>query len=306
MFKLIPETHIDFMGKRRIFYLISATCTLIGVIAYIATGGFKYGVDFKGGRLIELGLSQPIHVDQIRSATAAAGFPDAEIQASSQGTTVLIRLPVAEEEQKGGQASASEKIRAELSQRNPGVQLQLLREENIGAKVGKEIRNQAFLAIVIAWGLLLIYVAFRFEFWFGVGAVVAVIHDILLTLTLLLLLGREITMPVVAALLTLAGYSINDTIIVFDRIREELVKMRREPLITVMNVSINRTLSRTMITVLTVLFTSTMLLVFGGPVLRDFAIAITFGMAVGTYSSVFVASSLALDIRRGREAKTAA
>jgi preprotein translocase SecF subunit len=136
--------------------------------------------------------------------------------------------------------------------------------------------------------------------------VVAVIHDILLTLTLLLLLGREITMPVIAALLTLAGYSINDTIIVFDRIREELVKMRREPLITVMNVSVNRTLSRTMITVLTVLFTSSMLLVFGGPVIRDFAIAITFGMAVGTYSSVFVASSLALDIRRGREVKTPA
>jgi preprotein translocase subunit SecF len=305
MFKMIPETHIDFMGKRRIFYIISITATLIGVVSYIAHGGFKYGIDFSGGRMIELRLSQPVHVDQVRTATADAGFPAAEIQASGQGNIVLIRIPEAMD-QKGGQESPSSVIRSVLTQRHPGLSVELLREENIGAKVGKEIRNQAFLAILIAWGLLLIYVAFRFEFWFGVGAVVATVHDVLLTLTLLSVLGREITMPVIAALLTLAGYSINDTIIVFDRIREELVKMRREPLITVMNVSINRTLSRTMITVLTVLFTSSMLLVFGGPVIHDFAIAITFGMAVGTYSSVFVASALALDIRRSREAKTAA
>jgi preprotein translocase subunit SecF len=244
-------------------------------------------------------------VDHVRAAAADAGFAAAEIQRSGQGDIFLIRIPVASD-QKGGALSPSAVLRQDLAARNPGLTVELLREENIGAKVGKEIRNQAFWAILLAWGLLLIYVAIRFEFWFGVGAVVATIHDILMTLTLLSLLGREITMPVIAALLTLAGYSINDTIIVFDRIREELVKLRREPLINVMNISINRTLSRTMITVLTVLFTSSMLLVFGGPVIRDFAIAITFGMAVGTYSSVFVASALALDIRRGREMKTPA
>jgi preprotein translocase SecF subunit len=305
MFKLIPETHIDFMGKRRIFYIISCTATLIGLVAYVLHGGFKYGIDFEGGRLIEIRTSQPLAVDHVRAATADIGFAAAEIQRSAQGNDFLIRIPGATD-QKGGAESPSSLIRRELTARNPGLTTELLREENIGAKVGKEIRNQAFLAILISWGLLLIYVAFRFEFWFGVGAVVATVHDILLTLTLLLLLGREISMPVIAALLTLAGYSINDTIIVFDRIREELVKLRREPLESVINISVNRTLSRTMITVLTVLFTSSMLLVFGGPVIRDFAIAMTFGMAVGTYSSVFVASSLALDIRRGREMKTAA
>jgi preprotein translocase SecF subunit len=305
MFKLIPETHIDFMRKRRIFYTISITFTLIGVVSYILHGGFKYGIDFSGGRLIEIRTSQPLAVDHVRAATADIGFAAAEIQGSAQGNEFLIRIPEATD-QKGGAESPSAVIRRELEARNAGLTVELLREENIGAKMGKEIRNQAFLAILVAWGLLLIYVGIRFELWFGVGAVVAVIHDILMTLTVLILLGREITMPVIAALLTLAGYSIHDTIIVFDRIREELVKLRREPLVNVINISVNRTLSRTMITVLTVLFTSTMLLVFGGPVIRDFAIAITFGMAVGTYSSVFIASALALDIRRGREMKAPA
>jgi len=305
MFTLIPETHINFMGKRRIFYIVSAAVTLIGIVAYILQGGFKYGIDFAGGRLIEIRTSQTLPVEQVRAAAADVGFAAAEIQRSGQGDVFLIRIPEVSD-QKGGAASPSAVIRERLTAANPGLSIELLREENVGAKVGKEIRNQAFLAILIAWGLLMIYIAFRFQFWFGVGAVIAVIHDILMTLTLFLLLGREITMPVIAALLTLAGYSINDTIVVFDRIREELVKLRREPLESVMNISINRTLSRTAITGLTTLFISVMLLVFGGPVIRDFALAITFGIIVGTYSSIFVASALALDIRRGREAKTPA
>jgi preprotein translocase subunit SecF len=170
MFRLIPETHIDFMGRRRIFYAVSIAATVIGVVAYIAQGGFKYGIDFSGGRLIELRLSQPVSVDHVREVTAQAGYPAAEIQGSSQGDVCLIRIPEAVD-QKGGEESPSSVIRRELAARNPGLTVELLREENVGAKVGKEIRNQAFLSIVIAWGLLLIYVAFRFEFWFGVGAV---------------------------------------------------------------------------------------------------------------------------------------
>jgi preprotein translocase subunit SecF len=305
MLRLIPDTHIDFMGKRRFFYVLSITLTLVGVVAYILHGGFRYGIDFSGGRLIQLRLSQTTPIEQVRAATDQAGFAGSEIQRVGRSNDFLIRIPQATD-QKGGQASPSATISAALSARNPGLTTELLREENIGAKVGKEIRNQAFWAVLLSLGLLLIYVAFRFEFWFGVGAVVSVAHDLLLTCTLFLVLGREITMPVIAALLTLAGYSINDTIIVFDRIREEMPKLRREPLASVINISVNRTLSRTMLTSLTVFFASGMLLFFGGEVIRDFALAMTFGVVTGTYSSVFVASSLALDIRRGREVPTAA
>lgn len=304
MFNLIPETHFDFMGKRRIFYVVSAATLLIGIVGYFVLGGFKIGIDFAGGRLIEIKTSQPLPVEQVRDEVADIGFPAAEIQRSGQGDIFLIRIPDVAD-QKGGAQSPSALLRQELQARTPGLMVELLREENIGAKIGHEIRNQAILANLIAWGLLLIYLAFRFEFWFGFGAVVAVIHDILITLVIFLLFGREITMTVIAALLTLAGYSINDKIVVFDRIREEMVRLRREPLINVMNISINRTLSRTLITGLSVFFTVGMLLAFGGPVLFDFALAIFVGLVVGTYSSIFVASALALDIRRSREAKTA-
>jgi len=307
MFKILPETHIDFMGRRRWFFGLSILVTLIGVASFIAHGGFRQGIDFAGGRLIEFSFSQPVGIDQLRAAASQAGYAQAEIQPAKGRNVALFRIAeIRSAEQRGGEVSISEKITNALRQSIPGLQVELLREESVGAKVGAEIRSQAFWAILVSMGLLLLYIAFRFEFRFGLGAVIATIHDVIMTLTLFSLLDREITMPIIAALLTLAGYSINDTIVVYDRIREQMVRLRREPYEQVLNQSINQTLSRTLLTGLSSIFASAALLLFGGEVIRDFALAMTFGIIVGTYSSIFVASALVLELRKAAEARAVA
>ena len=306
MFTIIPETHIDFMGRRRLFFAFSILVTLIGIASFILHGGFRMGIDFAGGRLIEYQFNQSVSIDELRRAADSAGFPQAEIQPAKGRNVAIFRISdVALAEQRGGERTISEKLRGALQEARPGLEVELLREESVGAKVGKEIRGQAFWAILLSLGLLLIYIAFRFDFRFGVGAVIAVFHDVVMTLTLFSLLDREITMPIVAALLTLAGYSINDTIVVYDRIREQVVRLRREPYESVLNISMNQTLSRTLLTGLSSLFAAASLLFFGGEVIRDFALAMTFGIVVGTYSSIFIASALVLEMRRAAEARAA-
>jgi preprotein translocase subunit SecF len=304
MMTILRNTHIDFMSKRRVFYFVSAAVILVGLISIIAHGGLRMGIDFDGGRLVEYRLNQDLSVDEIRDAVAAAGFPKAEIQPIRGTRDVLIRIPDIGE-QRGGEASPSELIRQALVSGHPGLTAELLREESVGAKIGHEIRQQAFWAMVIALALILLYVAVRFEFRFGLGAVAALAHDVLIVLTLFSLFNKEITMPVVAALMTVAGYSINDSIVVFDRIREQLVRLRRESFPGVLNISINQMLSRTVITSVTTLFGALALLIFGGEVIHDFAFAMTVGVIVGTYSSIFVASALVLELRAAKEAKGA-
>lgn len=302
MLTLFGETRFDFMARRRGFYIASAAVILIGLISFVVHGGLRLGIDFAGGRLIEYRLSENVSVEEMREIATAAGYDRAEIQAIRGTNDILIRIPGAAE-LGGGEASPSTLIRQVLEARRPGVTTELLREESVGAKIGHEIRNQAFWAICLSLGLMLIYIAIRFEFKFGLGAVAALAHDVLVTLTVFSLFNREISMPVVAALLTIAGYSINDSIVVFDRIREQLVRLRRESFAGVLNISINQMLSRTVITSVTTLFTALSLLIFGGEVLRDFAFAMTIGIVVGTYSSIFVASALVLELRSAREAK---
>jgi preprotein translocase SecF subunit len=304
MLTMFLNTNYDFMGKRRFFFIFSGLLTLISIISIIAHGGLRLGIDFAGGRLIEYRLSQSLTIDQVREAVGAAGFGEAELQRVSGKDQVLIRIPNVElAEQRGGEVTPSTLIRNALEQRHPGLGVELLREESIGAKIGKEIRNQAFLAVLIAIGLILIYVAFRFEFRFGLGGVIALAHDVTITIGVLSVLNREMSMSVVAALLTIVGYSINDTIIVYDRVREQLVKLRREPYMSVINQSVNQTLSRTIITSLTVFLTALALLLFGGPVIRDFALAMTVGVFFGTYSSVYVATSLVVELHQASAAK---
>ena len=307
MMNLIPETHIDFMGKRRWFFGLSLLVTVLGVVLFIVHGGFRQGIDFAGGRLIEFSYNQPLTIEQLRQAANEAGYGEAEIQPASGRNVAIFRIAqkVAAAEQKGGETPISDKIANALKRNSPGLEVQLMREESVGAKIGNEIRTQAFWAVMLSMGLLLIYVAFRFEFRFGVGAVIATFHDVIMTLTLFLLLDREISMTVIAALLTLAGYSINDTIVVYDRIREQAVRLRREPYEKMLNMAINQTLSRTMLTGLSSIFASASLLIFGGEVIRDFALAMTFGIIVGTYSSIFVASALVLELRNAAEARAA-
>ncbi|MCK4305496.1 MAG: protein translocase subunit SecF [Candidatus Eisenbacteria sp.] len=302
MLRLLGETHIGFMARRRSFYFVSAAVILIGIISFIVHGGFRYGIDFEGGRLVEFRLSEKVPIETVRAAVSEAGFPSAEIQAISGTSDVLIRIPEIIE-QKASEASPSALIRDELLLSISGLDAELLREESVGAKIGKEIRGQAYWAIILALGLILIYIGLRFELKFGLGAVAALVHDVLVTLTFFSLLDKEITMPVVAALLTIAGYSINDSIVVFDRIREQLVRLRRESFHRVLDVSINQMLSRTVITSVTTLFGALALLIFGGEVIHDFAFAITIGIIVGTYSSVFVASALILEMRSAHEAR---
>ncbi len=300
MLTIFTDTHIDFMIKRRMFFVVSAVVILVGVVSMIVQGGLRMGIDFAGGRLIELRMSEPVAVDELRTIVTAAGYETAEIQGIRGTNDMLIRIPLDPDLDVEG-ASPSEEIRDAIARERPDLGVELLREESVGAKIGGEIRQQAFWAILISLGLILIYIGFRFEFRFGLGAVAALAHDVLVTLTLFSLLGKEVTMPVVAALLTIAGYSINDTIVVFDRIREQLVRLRREPFQNVLNISINQTLSRTVITALTTLFTALALMIFGGEVINDFAFAMSVGVVVGTYSSIFVASALVLELRRSAE-----
>jgi len=305
MLTILRDTRVDFMSRRRVFFFVSAAAILIGVVSLILHGGFRMGIDFAGGRLIEFRTSERVSLEEMRVVVAEIGFPGAEIQGVGDTNDVLIRIPEIAE-QKGGEESPSALIRQALTARNPELDVELLREESVGAKIGKEIRGQAVWAIVVAMSLILLYVAVRFQFWFGIGAVAALVHDVLVTLTVFSLLDRQISMPVVAALLTIGGYSVNDSIVVFDRIREQLVRLRREPFRNVLNISINQTLSRTIITGFTTLFASMALLIFGGEVLRDFALAMTVGVIVGTYSSIFVASALVLEMRKAREGKAGA
>jgi preprotein translocase subunit SecF len=304
MLTFFTDTRIDFMAKRRAFFIVSAIVILVGVVSFALHGGLRLGIDFAGGRLIEYRLGEVLSIDELREAATTAGYPTAEIQPVRGRNYVLFRISDIEvAEQEGGEVSPSALINDALVAAHPGMDVELLREESVGAKIGHEIRNQAFWAIVIALGLILIYIAIRFEFRFGVGAVIALLHDVLVTLTVLSLLDREITMPVVAALLTIAGYSINDSIVVFDRIREQLVRLRRESFAGVLNISINQVLSRTVVTSITTLFVALSLLIFGGEIIRDFALAMTVGVLVGTYSSIFVASALVLEMRHAAEAR---
>jgi len=306
MLTMFLNTKIDFMTKRRLFYVVSAIVILVGIASFALHGGLRLGIDFAGGRLIEYRLSERVSIDELREVATAAGYPQAEIQPVRGTSDVLFRIPDVEVgEQATGDVSISQQLRAALQTHRPGLTAELLREESVGAKIGREIRGQAFWAIVISLGLILLYIAFRFEFRFGLGAVAALAHDVLVTLTIFSLFNLEISMPVVAALLTIAGYSINDTIVVFDRIREQSVRLRRETYFNVLNISINQTLSRTVITAITTLFAAGALLIFGGEVIRTFALAMTIGILVGTYSSIFIASALVLELRRAGEAKAA-
>jgi len=296
MLTMFVNTNIDFMSKRRAFFVVSAILIVVGIASIVMHGGLKMGIDFAGGRLIEYRMSEQVPIEAMRDAVTEAGFSNAEIQAVGNSNDILVRIPDVVE-QAGGEESPSFRILRQFQVVNPDVEGELLREESVGAKIGKEIRSQAFWAIVIALGLILIYIGIRFEFRFGLGAIIALAHDVLLVLMLFSLFNKEITMPVVAALLTIAGYSINDSIVVFDRIREQLVRLRRESFFGVVNISINQTLSRTVVTSITTLMTSVSLLVFGGEVIHDFAFAMTAGIIVGTYSSIFVASAMVLELR---------
>ena len=289
--RLIKEkTSIDFLGstRRKIALTISALL-IITSIASLATRGLDFGIDFTGGVLLELGYPQRADLDSIRSKLADAGFDDALVQRFGADTDVMVRLPPQ------GDAAANE-IRAQL-QSTLGVggeEVDLRRVEFVSPQVGKELAEQGGLAMIFALMMIFGYVMFRFQWKFAAGAVVALCHDVIVTVGFFSIFRLPFDLTVVAAVLAVIGYSLNDTVVVFDRIRENFFKLRGQSADESINVSVNETLARTVITGLTTLLVLTALLVLGGESIAPFSIALIVGIIVGTYSSIYTASATAL------------
>jgi preprotein translocase subunit SecF len=283
------QTKFKFMERRRLAAIISAVLLVIA-IGSLALRGLALGIDFKGGTLIEIGYPESVELATVRSALEANQFGDATVQHFGTSRDVLVRLAPRE-----GVSSAdlSTQVLTALRAGN-GVELDLRRVEFVGPQVGEELSEDGGLAAIAALIMILIYVAFRFEWRFAVGSVAALVHDVLITLGVFSVLQLEFDLPVLAALLAVIGYSLNDTIVVFDRIRENFRKMRKGSPVDITNKSLNQTLARTLMTSLTTLMVLLALFFLGGEIIHGFAFALIIGVLVGTYSSIYVASPVAL------------
>jgi preprotein translocase subunit SecF len=288
--QILHNINVDWMGRRAIAYTISGAFILISILSLVLHGGPRYGVDFTGGTLIEVSVSPAPTVDDVRRTIEGAGIEGAEIQRLEKPEYFLVRMGVGQ----GGKDPAPT-VRGALERSHEGSTVEIRRVESVGPRVGGELRGAALKAVFMALGLILIYVAIRYDWRYSFGAVAALFHDVFIAFGAVSLTNRELTLTVVAALLTIAGFSINDTIVVFDRIRERKHALRKEPPEKVMNMAVNETLSRTVITSLTVALTTLSLFLFGGEVIHDFSFTMLVGVVFGTYSSVYVASALALD-----------
>lgn len=288
--KDIPN--FDFVGKRKIAMVLS-TLLIIASIVSLSTRGLSLGLDFKGGILLEIGYSQPIEVEKVRSAIAEAGYKDAVVQ--HIGSAKNISLRVAKDEQLDGM-KASNELEAVLREKTD-KQLEVRRREFVGAKVGEELREDGGIAMLIALGGILIYVMLRFQIRFSLGAIAALIHDVIITLGFFSFFQWEFDLTVLAAVLAVIGYSLNDTIVVYDRIRENFRKMRKGSTLHITNASLNQTISRTIVTSFTTILVLAAMLVLGGDLIKVFAIALIIGVVVGTYSSIYVASSMVIALK---------
>jgi SecD/SecF fusion protein len=292
MLHLISAQNINFLGKGFIACMCSLALLLAGAAAFYKRGERNFGVDFRGGDLITLSAPGKIDIGQVRGALRPIGLADAAIQESTQvgRSYITIRTPL----------NTSDKVEKQVTQTLPGSGFRVEGSERVGALVGGELAKSSLIALGLGILGILIFVTFRFELSFAVGAIVALLHDVLMTVGVFALLGRELTLTMVGAVLTIAGYSINDTIVVYDRIREGLASGRRGTIEEIMNSSINQTLSRTILTSTVTLIPILCLFLFGGAVLRDFSLAIIIGVVVGTYSSIFIASPIVLWWTRAR------
>ncbi|MCS7176211.1 MAG: protein translocase subunit SecF [Candidatus Kapabacteria bacterium] len=288
------KTNIDFLGKRRIFFLLSLGFSIIG-LTVTAIWGLEYGIDFEGGTEVAIEIRPAPDVGEIRAAIGSAGFRGAEIKSYGKPDQFLIRVKESAADQHGKEPTTA--ILEALRTRFEGHTVTLLKSDKVGPKIGAEMRLNALLAVIIAIIAILLYIAFRFEFVYGLGATVALVHDVIIAISAIAivhhlgLLRIEVNQSVLAALLTVVGFSINDTVIIFDRIRENRERYKGMNLIKLMNLSINETLSRTINTVLTTVLVLLSLLFLGGEVLQGFAFTMLVGIITGTYSSIFIASA---------------
>ncbi len=297
--RLIPETHFDFAGKRWLFFGVSAALVAVAVIGFVVRG-LNYGVDFTGGSMVQIHFSEPVSIDQMRSVLTGIGEGGAAIQQDEHGD-FLIRIGA--KEVKSGQEGFTTRLTPELARAFPGKQFEILREETVGPQVSHELQGKVLLAVAIGLVGILIYVSFRFDLRFGVAAVASLVFVTVLELGFIALLQMEITMTVIAALLTVIGYAVNDSIVVSDRIREDVRKIRKESFYEIVNRALNETLSRTVITGLSVFFVLIALLLLGAASIKDFAAIMLVGMVFGTYSSIFVVANSVVEWEKRFPAK---
>jgi len=289
--RIFHKTNFDFVSKRK--YFLTLSIILIGGGLLLSTFlDLDYGIDFEGGIEMVTEFEKPINTERVRGAVNSLGIREAEIKTFGASNQYIIRI-----KQSGTPAA---EIAEAINKATPEVEMKLLKVDEIGPKIGNELRTQAFIAMIIALTALLIYIAFRFEFVFGLGAVIAILHDIVVTFVVALIIHKtgivtmEINQTFLAAMLTVIGYSINNTVIIFDRIRENKEILKGKNFAEIANISINETLSRTIITVLTVLIVLVTLILFGGPVLKPFAVIMTLGTIFGVYSSIYISSSVVI------------
>ena len=292
MLEILGKTNIDFMGKRKVAFIFSGIMVLIGLVAVvqIGRGVANLGIDFAGGTAVQLMFDQAIHIEDARKALKANGLGHAELQEFGQDNKLLIRVKSSTTIEE----KTAERVMGVFSKEFPNNQFVVDSTTEIGPTMGKKLQEDAIIAIVISFIGIILYIAARFELRFGVAAALATFHDVLVVIAAFYILDKEITLLVVTALLTLAGYSLTDTVVVFDRIRENLRMRRRDTEEATVNNAVNQVLSRTIVTSLTVVLVLVPLTVAGGEVLHDFSLALLWGVICGTYSSVFVASPLLL------------
>ena len=292
-----PGTDIDFLRYSKIAAVFSSLMVLIGLITFFVRGGLTYGVDFAGGTIVHVKFSDPPAIAELRQALSETDIQDLSVQDFGlSGDEFLIRMsaPGTDITTDGDQTSPSVQVQDTLKERFGPRLLPIQRVETVGPKVGRNLRMRGILSVLFAALVMGTYIAFRFQLSFGIGAAVALFHDVLITATALLLMDVEFDLPIVAAFLTVIGYSVNDTVVVCDRIRENLRKMRRETLATIIQRSINEMLSRTLITSGTTLMVILTLYFLGGSVINGFAFVLLVGFTIGTYSSIYVASPIVL------------
>ncbi len=292
MLEILGKTNFDFMGKRTFAFLFSGVMVLLGLIALvqIARGSANLGIDFSGGTAVQLKFEQMVRIDEARKALQSNGLSDAELQEFGQDNKLLIRVKTSTTIEE----KVAERVVGVFSKEFPNNKFVVDSTTEIGPTIGKKLQEDALVAIVVSFVGIILYIAARFELRFGVAAALATFHDVLAVIGAFYLLDKEITLLIVTALLTLAGYSLTDTVVVFDRIRENLKSRRRESEEATINTAVNQVLSRTIVTSLTVVLVLIPLTLAGGEVLHDFSLALLWGVIFGTYSSVFVASPLLL------------
>jgi preprotein translocase SecF subunit len=300
MLQILVNTQFDFVRWRRWAYLISAVAILAGLLHIAYQGGLRYGIDFSGGTLLQVRFERPVTVDAVRGALARVQAGESVIQEFGDAQEYLIRIPV------GGQTLEELSKRVDGGLREAGLPaFEVRRLEFVGPQVGRDLQWDALQAVL--WGMvgILVYTAMRFDFKGGVAAIIALLHDVVISVGAMSMAHREMSLPVLAALLTIVGFSINDTIVTFDRIRENRGRglRRGETLADVINAAINQTLSRTILTSLTVFLVVAVLFIFGGEVLRDFAFVLLVGVVTGTYSTIFVAAPIILDWENWSQAR---